>query len=117
MPLSPETLQELKTKLLTEKSRLEEDLGRFAKPVGKNEFETVYEDLGENYEENATEVGMYADNKALEATLENELREVEAALGRMNAGTYGICENSGKEIPLERLRAYPAARTRAEHVA
>jgi RNA polymerase-binding transcription factor DksA len=29
----------------------------------------------------------------------------------MDAGTYGVCEKTGQDIPLDRLEAYPAART------
>jgi DnaK suppressor protein len=39
-----------------------------------------------------------------------QLREVEAALGRMAAGRYGISEISGDPISFERLRAIPWAR-------
>lgn len=46
--------------------------------------------------------------------LKDELAEVESALVRIHNETYGICENTGKEIPLERLKAYPLARTFAE---
>ena len=41
---------------------------------------------------------------------ENELGEVEAALARICAGTYGICEDTGKAISRARLRAVPWAR-------
>jgi RNA polymerase-binding protein DksA len=41
---------------------------------------------------------------------ESALQEVDAALRRMEQGTYGICEESGKPIPAERLRAVPWAR-------
>jgi len=37
------------------------------------------------------------------------LNAVEAALGRIEAGTYGICEECSKEIPRERLDAIPYA--------
>jgi DnaK suppressor protein len=39
-----------------------------------------------------------------------ELTEVEAALGRIRKGTYGICELTGRPIPAARLRALPWAR-------
>lgn len=39
-----------------------------------------------------------------------ELREVEAALQRMQLDTYGICEDCGQPIAYQRLRAYPTAR-------
>lgn len=38
------------------------------------------------------------------------LYEIDQALSRIEAGTYGICEASGKPIPHERLQAIPFAR-------
>jgi RNA polymerase-binding protein DksA len=38
-----------------------------------------------------------------------ELREVEAALERVDAATYGVCQECGRDIELARLRAYPTA--------
>jgi DnaK suppressor protein len=45
--------------------------------------------------------------------LENEvqlLTEVNAALERIERGTFGRCENCGQEIPNKRLDALPHAR-------
>ena len=42
------------------------------------------------------------------------LRDVEAALRRMDAGSYGICEDTGDPIPYERLRSQPTATLTAE---
>jgi RNA polymerase-binding transcription factor DksA len=42
--------------------------------------------------------------------LEDELAEVQAALGRVEAGTYGNCERCGKPISPDRLEAIPWAR-------
>ena len=42
------------------------------------------------------------------------IEEIDAALGRIEKGTYGICEYSGQTIPKERLRAIPYARERVE---
>jgi len=39
----------------------------------------------------------------------NELREVEAALKRIEDGTYGECASCGASIDYERLKAYPTA--------
>jgi len=36
--------------------------------------------------------------------------EIGAALKRMEDGTYGICEKTGKDIPYERLKAVPYTR-------
>ncbi len=40
-----------------------------------------------------------------------ELAQIERALERMKNGTYGICEVTGKPIPLARLQALPYATT------
>lgn len=42
------------------------------------------------------------------------LAEVEAALRRMDDGTYGICEETGEPIPFARLRAQPTTRYTVE---
>jgi RNA polymerase-binding protein DksA len=39
-----------------------------------------------------------------------ELRDVEAALARMQQGAYGTCTTCGGAIPYERLTAYPTAK-------
>ena len=47
------------------------------------------------------------------ALLENEqqlLVDIDDALARIKAGTYGRCENCHREIPRERLEALPYAR-------
>ncbi|QQR78468.1 MAG: TraR/DksA C4-type zinc finger protein [Candidatus Moraniibacteriota bacterium] len=112
MALDTTTIDRLKEKLLAEKERLESELGRLAKPTGvAGEYETQFENIGTDTDENATEVEDYADKLAVEGTLETELKEVSAALAKMDAGTYGVCEKTGQDIPVERLEAYPAART------
>ncbi|MBA3831948.1 MAG: TraR/DksA family transcriptional regulator [Chthoniobacterales bacterium] len=40
--------------------------------------------------------------------------EIDAALERIESGTYGICEMSGDPIPIPRLRAIPFARLTVE---
>lgn len=41
---------------------------------------------------------------------QDALYEIEEALKRVEAGTYGVCEMSGKRIPQARLEALPFAR-------
>jgi RNA polymerase-binding transcription factor DksA len=45
---------------------------------------------------------------------QDALYEIEEALKRVDAGTYGICEMSGKPIPHARLEAIPFARFTVE---
>ena len=48
---------------------------------------------------------------ALLAAARQRLDDVEAALTRRAAGSYGVCETCGRQIAPERLAARPAART------
>jgi DnaK suppressor protein len=43
-------------------------------------------------------------------SVDGELTELQAALDRLEAGTYGVCEVCGKAIPDGRLEAMPSAR-------
>jgi DnaK suppressor protein len=44
----------------------------------------------------------------------NAVLEIDEALSRIERGTYGICEMSGRSIPLPRLQAVPFARLTVE---
>lgn len=112
MPFDPQTLAELKEKLTQERERIREELGRIAKPTkDADDFNTTFNNIGDDEDENASEIEEYADNIALGTTLEKQLKEMSEALEKMELGTYGKCENCGADIPVERLRAYPAAKT------
>ncbi len=43
--------------------------------------------------------------------IKEDLSDVERALNKINSGTFGICEETGAEIPFEKLRILPTART------
>jgi RNA polymerase-binding transcription factor DksA len=47
---------------------------------------------------------------ALVGTLRETLADVDAALDKIEAGTYGACESCGGPIPDARLEAMPTAR-------
>jgi DnaK suppressor protein len=46
---------------------------------------------------------------SLMATIQERLVQVERALERIEAGTYGRCESCGEPISPERLEAFPSA--------
>jgi RNA polymerase-binding protein DksA len=48
---------------------------------------------------------------ALVRQVEEHLVEIDAALARLDAGTYGTCERCGQPIAEGRLEARPVART------
>ena len=43
--------------------------------------------------------------------IKEDLQDVERALTKLDNGTYGICEETKKQIPLERLMNLPTARS------
>lgn len=55
----------------------------------------------------ATETFQRERDVALEANAQAILRQVEIALKKIEAGTYGICERCGKPIQRARLEAIP----------
>jgi RNA polymerase-binding protein DksA len=113
MPLDQKVLQELKNSLLAEKTELEKNLEQIAKPLNKKvgDYETNFEEIGTDKEDNATEIEQYSDNFSVETVLEKKLQAVISALQKIEVGTYGLCENCRKEIDLARLKASPSAKT------
>jgi RNA polymerase-binding transcription factor DksA len=52
---------------------------------------------------------------ALSAQARQQVDEIDAALQRLDAGTYGLCRVSGEPIPRERLQAIPWATEKVEY--
>lgn len=108
--LEQNLLEELKGALLEEKTKLEADLDKLAIKT-EDGYRAKIENLGREEDDNAEEMEEKEANDSVIAVLMDNLKEVELALMRMEEGIYGRCENCDEEIPLERLRAYPAATT------
>lgn len=87
------------------KSLLEQERTTLTKEVGAT---GDYPEYGRNEEDNVTEMADYQASKATENTLEERLGNVNAALERIEQGTYGVTTD-GETIPEDRLQANPAA--------
>jgi len=124
--LDQKTTIELKIALEKERDLLTEELSTIATPdsntpddwdIKHSEWEeneiTSEEELESGVSVNEVDDDMT--NKALSDHLELRLKDVNNALKRLEDGTYGICQVCQKEIPLERLKANPAAKTDMEH--
>lgn len=105
-----------KTKLEGEKANLEAELSRIAKkdPVG-DDYHAQVEQVGRAEDENVVEEVQYESARSVEQSLELHLRDVNAALQRMAAGTYGTCTVCGSSIDRGRLEALPSAATCVQH--
>lgn len=96
-------------------ARREEAVRRVAALTGRFE-EVVDASAGSNADdehdpEGATIAFERSQLDALVRQAQSEVDEVDAALARVDAGVYGVCERCGRQIPVERLEARPAART------
>ena len=71
------------------------------------------------FDEESGEGDTLAVERERDLALSNQARQaveqIDAALERIKAGTYGICTASGLPIPQERLRAIPWAAERVEY--
>jgi RNA polymerase-binding transcription factor DksA len=76
----------------------------------------VDRELPQDWEDRATALENDEVLDALDATTRAELDEIQAALVRLEKGTYGRCEVCHKLIPEGRLAAIPTAR-RCTHCA
>ncbi len=92
--------------LKTRKSQVLKDLNDLK---DKKRDDVKFPTYGNKPDENAQEVGDYETNIATQNSLEKTLRDLESALTRIGAGTYGICKYCKKEIGEKRMEARPVA--------
>jgi DnaK suppressor protein len=64
---------------------------------------------GDHLADSASETYLRELDGGLEENAEHLLAEIDAALGRIEHGTYGLCVTCGKPIASERLEAIPYA--------
>lgn len=112
-------LNELRAVLETELENLEEELASHGKAIPESgDWQGTTGGLvGEEADPNdaADQLEELVTNVPLVEELEKRYKDVANALQNMERGTYGICEDCEEAIPMDRLRANPAARTCIVH--
>lgn len=113
-------IEQLKAKLEEERQSLEGELASVGRRNPKNPSDweptpDAVEVAPGDQSELADKMEDFEDRAAVEVELENRLAEVNQALLRIAAGTYGRCETGSEPIEAERLLANPAARTCIKH--
>jgi RNA polymerase-binding transcription factor DksA len=104
-------------RLETERQRVEGLIAGFQdEGLGESESDQSGElaDYDQHPADTASDTFEREKDLAILEQLEGELAEIEAALQRLDEGTYGIDENTGEPIDPERLDALPTARTNIE---
>ncbi len=101
--LSKENIDRLKKRLEAAHADLKEQVASLAE---NPEFGTDVD----HFEEEGEEAEEFSKNLGVADALKQRLKNVEGALDKMSAGTYGTCESCGGEITLEVLTVDPESR-------
>ena len=104
-------LQTMKSKLLGERERLEGDLASLEESTAATSKDASG-DLS-SYSSHMADQGtdsMEREKAFLFASVKRRrMEEIDLALARIEAGTFGVCEACAKPIPLKRLERVPDA--------
>lgn len=111
--LTEAEMEDLRTALEAEHDSLEEELAEHGRKTNGDWQGNASGLEGEEADptDAADQIEELVTNVPLVEELETRQKEVETALKRMQAGTYGVCAKCSAEIPVERLEANPAAAT------
>lgn len=101
MDRSPEEVARIREQLLASKAELQKRVNTI--------HEHARNPLEQDSAEQAAQLGNVAVVSALETEAVHHLAEIDAALKRLELGTYGICVSCGEPIGEARLGVRPAA--------
>ena|SRR5690349_1260636 len=96
--------QLLRDQLQEERERVREQLAN----LGRGDAADL--DFDENFADSGQVTAERGEVEALSGQLNETLQDIEDALAKFDAGTYGECESCHQRIPEARLEAMPAAR-------
>ncbi|MFG2529509.1 TraR/DksA family transcriptional regulator [Streptomyces sp. NPDC048516] len=107
-PWTPEEVAEARTELMEETSRL-----RLEIVSAEDAIAGLMRDSGDGAGDDEADTGTKNITREHELALASNAREMlhqtERALGRLDAGTYGLCESCGNPIGKARMQAFPRA--------
>ena len=109
--LTKEMIEQIKKDLIARKDQIKEALLEVSKK-DNHEADTLgakFPEYGDKPDENAQEITDYSTSLMTEKVLEKTIEDIDGALKRIEAGTYGICKYCHKPISAKRLVARPVA--------
>jgi DnaK suppressor protein len=89
---------------------LEDEQTRLEARLGELQADDLAETQDVNFADGAQVAAEQDEVMALQTELRSQLDDVQLALGKLDAGTYGLCEVCNAEIADDRLEAMPTAR-------
>ncbi len=114
MTVDPE---DARKRVLDEKARVEGLIDNLKDELGdggENDQLSELSDYDQHPADTASETFEREKDVSILEQLEEELAEIQSALERIDAGTYGVDEVTGEPIAPERLEAIPTARTNVD---
>ena len=117
-------LEQLRVQLQSEHNRILSELREIATPsvdvpgqwdASYPKFEETESGSHADRDEEEDETEEYEERVGAKSSLASQLLAIIHALERMERGTYGVCKTCHNPIPMERLRANPAAEYDIEH--
>jgi RNA polymerase-binding transcription factor DksA len=96
---------DLRSGLLSRRTELEAELERLIEPPEEGASIGFGKRVGDGTAEAVERISTTATARSIAASL----ADIKDALERIDAGTYGLCEVCGAEIPPARLEARPAS--------
>lgn len=108
--LSPAQLDQLRARLEQEAAQLQARVRTVGEDIAERPDDG---EPGDIEDAAAQEAGRFQASRLLTRE-RSRLTEVEAALARMDDGSYGICEDSDDPIPFRRLELEPTTRFTVE---
>lgn len=116
MGLTSDQIDALGSQLRTERLRILSNIEALHAEFGSTMSEATEEHgLESHLADQGTMTFLRSRDLSIEEHEEHLLEEIDAALERIDGGTYGVCEVSQSAIDFDRLQALPWARTRIEH--
>ncbi|AKA03452.1 hypothetical protein SAZ_14100 [Streptomyces noursei ZPM] len=107
-PWTPQEVAEARSDLMAEVGRLRAEI-----VSAEDAIAGLMRDSGDGAGDDEADTGTKNITREHELALASNAREMlhqtERALGRLDAGTYGLCENCGRPIGKARMQAFPRA--------
>lgn len=107
-PWTSKELEQVRAELVADATRLRGELA-----AADEELAGLMRDAGDGAGNDQADMGSTTFERDQEISLVNNARDMlaqtERALGRMDDGTYGVCENCGEPIGKMRVMAFPRA--------
>jgi DnaK suppressor protein len=108
-PYTKKELDDLRGRLLSEKSELEAQLATLEEQSFASSQSEISGEV--SFDEENADAGSFTFERERDLSIENNvrdlLRKIDRALAGMDEGTYGACSRCGKPIEKARMKALP----------